>query len=1230
MKKTQLAVAVQAALLSLSIGGMVTTVPVFAEDVDTTTQGDTGDTGDTNTEEESADLRIDVGEDDGAVSIVNNADDSVVERADLSDPEIELLLNQIAELTDEELTNSGYLGDPDFVDFLIEKDAGILTPSQVELLNSANADDVEGDDAEGDDAEGDDAEGDDAEGDDAEGDDAEGDDAEGDDAEGDDAEGDDAEGDDAEGDDAEGDDAEGDDAEGDDAEGDDAEGDDAEGDDAEGDDAEGDDAEGDDAEGDDAEGDDAEGDDADDDSVSMIDDLGEPTSIELEVGFSELALEDMIILSANTWALVTVEDISAFDYELILQILLNADLSMVDMAVIEAIMPSGWNIAYYGADDDDSRSDDDDSKSGKKDHDSKSGKKDHHSHDHDSKSGKKDHDSKSGSSSGASWGWSFSLSVEAVQALPITIIETLTATQISMFDVSIVANMTAEQNAALDSNVFMDLPEEYLDASPSFEDMDEGQVDEELIVSSFLRLNIQMVDIKFSKTMIKKFYKKRLPRGWKVKVIENDDGSFRVKLRPPKIHLIRFVKHTSFFSYLDHEQGEDESAEDYASYMAEMTVHTPPVIMFLNTGNAQYQPAGWNTDADGKLDLDDTAVSEVTPDILGSFNAEYVGRLSHRTIRRLSMKQIGGFAAGAMGGFSSHMLMNVQPMACAGFTNIQISYMPVMTVASFTPMQVQYLSMNAMSAITGEHFMVMTDDAFGSFSVGQLNAIPAGEYSDLPTEKALKLIRGKAGLTQEIQDELNVTDDPVVLPPPPTPEDDDDTSEEDVKSEDDNDCKAESNGDEPTDDDNDAADGNEAAANCEEPPVVEEPPPVEEQVNEVITDAGVDNVEVESTEDGTLEITADGVEAAVTVEEEEAPADATPGMDIVNGYYVLTSSYGIQTTLRPALKTLKHITKVKKGKHGLRFQSKRFGYVAAIPSPFIGVAPVGMSVGMNMFGNTGMMVYADGSMQMLYPAMPPRALFMTAIFNRFNLTIDPIYRADGTALVVVGDAVYKVTPKGYETDEDGTDEASDLHEGEDGTPVIEMNGQEYGVEDVTGEADADDAIADDDAEGDDAEGDDAEGDDAEGDDAEGDDAEGDDAEGDDAEGDDAEGDDAEGDDAEGDDAEGDDAEGDDAEGDDAEGDDAEGDDAEGDDAEGDDAEGDDAEGDDAEGDDAEGDDAEGDDAEGDDAEGDDAEGDDAEGDDAEGDDAEGDDAEGDDAEGDDAEGDDAEGDDAEG
>jgi hypothetical protein len=203
----------------------------------------------------------------------------------------------------------------------------------------------------------------------------------------------------------------------------------------------------------------------------------------------------------------------------------------------------------------------------------------------------------------------------------------------------------------------------------------------------------------------------------------------------------------------------------------------------------------------------------------------------------------------------------------------------------------------------------------------------------------------------------------------------------------------------------------------------EELPPVTEQVEETLADElDMPGVSVEQ-EDGVMKVSdGDDLELALTPEKDKivaAPEGATPGVKrMPSGHYVVITKAGLQITLSGAPKSFGLLSNVIGGAGTIQIrQNSVFQFqvggqpIATVFNPFVRPAPAGMTVGVTMMGTVGTVVFSDGTMQMIYPAVPHIPSLSAAAEALFGGNFNFRPQADGTANVVYKGQHYKVVPE---------------------------------------------------------------------------------------------------------------------------------------------------------------------------------------------------------------------------
>jgi hypothetical protein len=253
----------------------------------------------------------------------------------------------------------------------------------------------------------------------------------------------------------------------------------------------------------------------------------------------------------------------------------------------------------------------------------------------------------------------------------------------------------------------------------------------------------------------------------------------------------------------------------------------------------------------------------------------------------------------------------------------------------------------------------------------------------------------------------------------------------------------------------------------------EELPPIVEQLEETLTDVGMPDLTV-TQEDGIVNIIGSGDSAGTDlafVPDEETivrveggtPAGVTQDD---NGFYVVVTADGIQMTFLPAPRNPVQLLKLangnqgkgklKKNKHGaFHFPVEGYGNVAAMFDPMVKPAPKGKKPGIFIEGMSGTVVYSDGMMQMIRPAMPEMAQLQVATTALLGKEVAFEYQANGTAEFELNGQNLKAIPT-FEVAEDKPSDTSSQ-------PVLEVvnakEGEQVETLNEQGELVSEDVIA---------------------------------------------------------------------------------------------------------------------------------------------------------------------------
>jgi hypothetical protein len=237
-------------------------------------------------------------------------------------------------------------------------------------------------------------------------------------------------------------------------------------------------------------------------------------------------------------------------------------------------------------------------------------------------------------------------------------------------------------------------------------------------------------------------------------------------------------------------------------------------------------------------------------------------------------------------------------------------------------------------------------------------------------------------------------------------------------------------------------------------------PSIMEQLEETLVDVGMPKLSV-TQEEGIVNVTGSGDlegtnfafvpdEETIVQVEEGTPVGVTQDE---NGFYVVVTADGIGMTLCPAPKSPVQLLKLAKGKkkgkgklkkkkHGaFHFPVVGYGNVAAMFEPMIMPAPIGMLPGIFIEGMLGTVVYPDGTMQVMHPAMPEIAQLQVATMAFLGVEIIFEYQANGIAEFEFNGKDFKAVPT-FEVVEDNTSQpVMEVVDAEAGEQVETLNEQ---------------------------------------------------------------------------------------------------------------------------------------------------------------------------------------------
>jgi hypothetical protein len=659
-------------------------------------------------------------------------------------------------------------------------------------------------------------------------------------------------------------------------------------------------------------------------------------------------------------------------------------------------------------------------------------------------------------------GWSianakFKLAPKAVTALPLDLLAALAPQEFMKFDVTIMVNLSSEQYTKVQADTLAGLDKDYLKAVPATEIAALPQ-------TTLLKIAMNLDD-QADADLLAKFKVEDMTStttgtsgtsgttsGAKVQLTESD-------VQKMDIGSMSAEKVASLVKKADIPDSVVMTLSPSVKLQIFMSLGGQ------SDQAKKFSPPGWKVNAHSKVELDDDAIKALIPGIMLSFSADQMKAFAPTVMIKLTFEQVknipvasmtglmadhvGALAPAAVGGLTAAQVSNIQPDAIAGLTADQAKALTPDAIRGLVPTQVPRLSIQVVMAFTVPQLMNLAPETKPAFTPAQREKMPQFIFDpSYPTDTTTETTEtsgstattetsgstattgttgtsgttattgtsgttattgtsgttattgtsgstattgtsgstGTTSTTTETPVEVTVDATGQVEMPKATLDTSAGVTTDDVQVD---------------------------VADLTKPLVVngETTPPVTEQVAEQLPgfDVKQENgvVSVTGTGDNT------GVEVAVVPEKVVVDATAKPGLSTdASGNYVVTTKSGLQITFLSAPKdpvVLYKTLKGKSGKHhvkikkhgGVYFPAPR-GNVLAKFSPFVEKAPAGMAVGVTFNGGFGAVVYPDGTMQQIAPAMPEHTALDTAVRALLaklglSVTITFTYNADGTA-----------------------------------------------------------------------------------------------------------------------------------------------------------------------------------------------------------------------------------------
>lgn len=353
----------------------------------------------------------------------------------------------------------------------------------------------------------------------------------------------------------------------------------------------------------------------------------------------------------------------------------------------------------------------------------------------------------------------FELSKEAVAQLPLDFFATLQASQIDSFVLTAIEYLSTLQFAQIKTDVLMQLDLDYLEkmVEKAYE------LPDELLTKLLVKLDKGQFKEKYQKKYgkafakeLEKFYKKILPKGWKVKIKEKD-GELHFKFKPDK-KAFKYID-KQFAAWLDFEEEADETLIEWLELMNNEAVggleatqlqllpklpepvsvkvfinHEAAPTAFLPATEALQKLALSTTEQmklfftlSGKPEVDSQQIAAVTPtdwtiDPMSgqiTMTPQAVSKLTKDILKGLTKAQVKCFDPSVMAFLTAAQLSSIQPIAMSDLTSDHIARISLAAIKGLTASQVTYLDADAVSGFNVYHLLSLHRQVLAAFSPWQ-------------------------------------------------------------------------------------------------------------------------------------------------------------------------------------------------------------------------------------------------------------------------------------------------------------------------------------------------------------------------------------------------------------------------------------------------------------------------------------------------------------------------------
>ncbi|MDM8564430.1 hypothetical protein QUF74_02120 [Candidatus Halobeggiatoa sp. HSG11] len=327
----------------------------------------------------------------------------------------------------------------------------------------------------------------------------------------------------------------------------------------------------------------------------------------------------------------------------------------------------------------------------------------------------------------------FEIEETVVPTLSIELIESMTVNNFALIDESVIDFMKVEQVEVIPTTTLVELDETYL---TKFTESDK-ELSDDFLTRMIVNFDVVKLESKYKKKHdkqyakeLEKFYKRMLPKGWKVDVkIKGSETS--IKIKPPKKALKTDIfLHNLSPKFMSAIEFEDDS--DYNSVIASMfdysDVISDDMIVFaeeqpianrinisfnlINKGNTakihQVVPHGWTFNSKTKyINMTSDAVAQMTPDVIVNLNAEQMVRFEPQVFSHFTFEQVTNMPVVALKKLNRKQMAKLSVKSCGGFTKQHF--------ASF--------DIDALGGMTVEHFNEVSPEALTGITVNNVGGL---------------------------------------------------------------------------------------------------------------------------------------------------------------------------------------------------------------------------------------------------------------------------------------------------------------------------------------------------------------------------------------------------------------------------------------------------------------------------------------------------------------------------